>query len=375
MKILFTGGGTGGHFFPLIAIAEQIKKIAEENRLVMPRLYYMSDGPYDEKALFEHNVRFVAVPAGKQRHYFSLLNFLDWFKTGYGALVALIKMFAIFPDVVFGKGGYGSFPALLAARILGIPVIIHDSDSVPGRVNIWAGRFARKVALSYPEAVKYFDPKKTAVTGNPIRDEILNPIKAGAFEYLDLDPDVPVVFVVGGSLGAQQINDTILAILPNLLKKYQIIHQAGKANLDDCGKRARTILEHDPNAKRYKIFDFLNDTAMRMTAGAASLVVSRAGSTIFEIAAWGLPAIIIPIPESVSHDQMTNAYTYARGGGAVVIEEENLSSSVLLAEINRLMESDSLRAEMGEAAKKYANPDAGRTIAQALIDIGLSHEN
>lgn len=374
MKILFAGGGTGGHFFPIIAVAEEIKRLAEEEKLVMPKMYLMSDNPYNAKFLFEHNIKYVGVPAGKIRHYASILNFLDWFKTGYGVIIATIKMFIIFPDVVLGKGGYASFPALLAARILGIPVVIHDSDSIPGRVNLWAGKFAQLVALSYPEAVKYFNQKKTAVTGNPIRQEIIHSIKTGAFEYLNLDPTLPVVLVLGGSLGAVRINDAVLTILPKLLPKYQLIHQVGAKNLDECQKRSSIILEKDPNKAHYKLFDFLNDTALRMAAGASSLIVSRAGSTIFEIANWGLPSIIIPIPESISHDQTQNAYTYARSGGTVVIEEDNLSPSVLLAEIERLMENQDLRVKMALAAKKYSNPDASRTIAKGLIDIGLSHE-
>lgn len=375
MKILFTGGGTGGHFYPIIAVAESIKQLVAEQKLVMPTLYYMSDTPYDQKALFEHNIKFIKVGAGKRRHYASWLNFLDIFKTAIGVVVATFKMFIIFPDVVFGKGGYASFPALMAARIWGIPVIIHDSDSIPGRVNLWAGKFAQKIALSYPEATEYFPKQKTAVTGNPIREEILNPIKNGAFEYLGLTSDIPVVFVVGGSLGSQRINDTVLATLPRLLEKYQIIHQVGGANFKDCQQRVSIILEKNEKKERYKLFDFLNDTAMRMAAGAASLVVSRAGSTIFEIAAWGLPSIIIPIPESISHDQLSNAYTYARNGATVVIEEENLTPSVLAAEITRLMDDQGKRQEMSQAALKYANPAAGRTIAEALIQIVLSHEN
>jgi UDP-N-acetylglucosamine--N-acetylmuramyl-(pentapeptide) pyrophosphoryl-undecaprenol N-acetylglucosamine transferase len=283
-------------------------------------------------------------------------------------------MFIIFPDVVFGKGGYASFPAVFAARILGIPVVIHDSDSIPGRVNLWAGKFAKLVALSYPEATKYFKQEKTAVTGNPIRSEIQNPIKTGAFEYLSLDPTLPVIFIVGGSLGAARINDTVLTILPKLIEKYQIIHQVGAKNFDECQKRSSIILEKDKNKDHYKLFDFLNDTALRMAAGASSLIISRAGSTIFEIANWGLPSIIIPIPESISHDQTQNAYTYARSGGTLVIEEGNLSPSILLAEIIRLMENQDLRVEMAMAAKRFSSPDAGRTIAKGLIGIGLSHE-
>jgi len=374
MKILFTGGGTGGHFYPIIALAEALRRVAEEDKLVMPKLYYMSDAPYNPKALFEHNIKFVYVPAGKLRPYFSFLNLWDYFKIFWGGIIGLIRMFFIFPDVVFGKGAYASFPALLAARILGIPVMIHDSDSIPGRVNLWAGRFAERVALSYPEAVKYFAPDKTAVTGNPIREGILVPVKNGALEYLDLAPEVPVVLILGGSSGAVRINDTVMGALDTLVNKCQIIHQVGKANVEDCRKQSSVILANNPNKQRYKMFDYLNDTAMRMAAGAANLVVSRGGSAIFEIANWGLPSIIIPIPESISHDQKTNAYTYARGGGAVVIDEENLTPSVLFAEIKRLLDDEALRATMSAAALKYSNQDAGRTIAKQLVAIALTHE-
>ena len=312
--------------------------------------------------------------AGKRRPYRSVLNILDWFKTGWGLITTLFKMYFIFPDVVFGKGGYSSFPALFAARILGIPVVIHDSDSIPGRVNLWAGRFAQRIALSYPEAIKYFPKDKAAVTGNPIRREILNPITTGAYEFLQLSREIPIVFIVGGSQGAVKINDTVMQILVELVKKYQIIHQVGAANLEDCQKRAGLILENNPDKNRYKLFDFLNDTALRMTAGVAKLIVSRAGSTIFEIANWGIPSIIIPIPESVSHDQKTNAFTYARAGAAVVIEEENLEPSILLSEINRLFNNDKLLAEMSASAKKFSNPAAGYTIAKEIIAIALTHE-
>ena len=375
MKILLAGGGTGGHFYPIIAIVEEMRRVIDEEKLVNARFYFMSDDPYNTKVLFENDIKFIKVTAGKVRPYRSILNILDWFKTGWGLLTALFKLYFIFPDVVFGKGGYASFPALFAARILGIPVVIHDSDSIPGRVNLWAGRFARRVALSYPDAVKYFSPDKVAVTGNPIRREILSPITTGTYEFLQLDKEVPVIFIVGGSQGAERINDVVLQILGELVKRYQIIHQVGMANLEDCQKRSGLILEKDPHKNRYKIFDFLNDTALKMTAGVAKLIVSRAGSAIFEIANWGIPSIIIPIPESISHDQKTNAFTYARSGAATVIEEENLEPSVLSSEINRLMENDKLLADMAAKAKKFSNPTAGYTIAKELIAIALTHES
>jgi len=378
MRILFTGGGSGGHFYPIIAIAQEIKNLATKERLVQPELYLMSDDPYNERILFENNIKFVPVTAGKIRRDLSPLslikNFLDLFKTLAGSLQALVKVFKIYPDVVVGKGAYASFPALLAAQILRIPVIIHDSDSHPGRVNLWAGKFAERVALSYPEAAKYFKPEKIAVTGNPLRQEILTPTANGAYEYLRLDKSLPIIFVVGGSQGAAKINNIIVDILPKIVDKYQIIHQAGKNNLAEIEQRSRYVLKGNPFADHYRVFDYLDSAALRMTAGVASLVITRAGSSLFEIANWGIPAIIIPIPEDVSHDQRTNAFTYARSGGAVVIEEKNLSASVLLFEIEKILTDEKLHAEMVAGAKSFARPDAALIIAKEILKIALPHE-
>ncbi|HOY11085.1 MAG TPA: undecaprenyldiphospho-muramoylpentapeptide beta-N-acetylglucosaminyltransferase [Candidatus Paceibacterota bacterium] len=374
MKILFTGGGTGGHFYPVIAVAQEVKRICTEQKIVAPELYFMSDKPYNERALLDNGLKFVPVQAGKIRRYFSLMNFFDVFKTIFGSIRAIFTLFSIYPDVVFGKGGYASFPGLLAARLLRIPVVIHESDSHPGRVTLWAGKFAKRIAVSYPEAAKYFPPEKTAVVGNPIRREVLFPAKAGAHEFLGLDKNIPIIFVVGGSQGAVRINDVVLDILPQLLADYQVIHQVGKSNYDDLKNRASFLTENNPHKNRYKLFDYLNDVAMRMTAGAANLVISRAGSAIFEIANWGIPAIIIPIPEEISHDQRTNAFTYARSGGAVVIEEKNLTPSILLSETKRILDDPELQKQMKTGAQSFAKPEAGEKIAEEIIRLALEHE-
>ncbi|MCX6713950.1 MAG: UDP-N-acetylglucosamine--N-acetylmuramyl-(pentapeptide) pyrophosphoryl-undecaprenol N-acetylglucosamine transferase [Candidatus Vogelbacteria bacterium] len=374
MKILFTGGGTGGHFYPIIAVAQEVRDLALENKLIEPKLYFMSDDEYNSQALADNEITFIPVKAGKVRRYFSILNFFDLFKTGIGMIQAFIKMYQIYPDVVFGKGGFASFPPLFAARILRIPVIIHESDSKPGRVNLWAGKFAQKIAVSYPEAAKFFPAEKVALTGNPIRKEILIPAKSGAFEFLNFDKTIPVIFILGGSLGAMKINDLILDILPTLVKKYQIIHQVGKNNFDDAKKRADFILENNPLVGRYKIFKYLDDVAMKMSAGATSLIISRAGSTIFEIANWGIPSIIIPIPEEISHDQRSNAITYARAGAAEVIEEKNLEPSILLAEIDNLLENKEKLEQMKIKSLEFSRPDAAKVIATALLKISLQHE-
>src|SRR3989344_1787098 len=137
MKIVFTGGGTGGHFYPIIAVAQKVNQIIDRENILGAKLYYFSDSPYDKEMLFENGILYEAVNAGKIRTYFSFKNFSDLFKIFFGVLNAFFKMFSIYPDVVFGKGGYASFPAIFAARILRIPIVIHESDSAPGRVNKW----------------------------------------------------------------------------------------------------------------------------------------------------------------------------------------------------------------------------------------------
>ncbi len=375
MRIVFTGGGTGGHFYPIIAVAEEINRLVEEKKYVPASLYFLSTTPYDKRALFENGITFKRVYAGKVRRYFSLRNITDTFKTLAGILRALLLMFELYPDVVFSKGGYASFPALFAARILRIPVIIHESDVVPGRVSVWAKKFARRIAISYPEAAQYFPKEKTALTGIPVRKLLQTPITHGAHEFLGLDQGVPTILVLGGSQGSQKINDTVVDILPKLLARYQIVHQTGAKNFEETTGRAKIVLEDNPNASRYKPFSFLGLNALAMGAGVSMLVITRAGSTaLVEIAHWGLPSIVIPIPEAVSHDQTKNAYAYVRTGAGTLIEEGNLSDTILLSEIERIASSPDIQAKMKEAAKAFARPDAANLIANEILSIALSHE-
>lgn len=174
------------------------------------------------------------------------------------------------------------------------------------------------------------------------------------------------------SLGAQAINNAVIDTLPELLKKYNVIHQTGKEHLDEVVGMAH-INNVDIDA-HYRAFGLLNALALRMAAGISSLVVSRAGSgTIFEIASWGIPSILIPIPEDVSHDQTKNAFSYARAGGAIVMEQANLTSHLLVAEIDRLLESPDRIQHMKDAARAFSQPDAGKKIARVLVDITLEH--
>jgi UDP-N-acetylglucosamine--N-acetylmuramyl-(pentapeptide) pyrophosphoryl-undecaprenol N-acetylglucosamine transferase len=374
MKIILTGGGSGGHFYPLIAVAESINEIAKKENLISAEIFFMSASPYDTEALIENNITFIPISAGKIRRYFSISNFFDIFRTTFGIISALKKVFSIYPDVIFSKGAYASFPVLMAAKLLRIPVIIHESDSVPGKTNLWAAKFAQKIAVSYPETVKYFPKNKVAFTGNPLRRSVLNINKNDAHEYLKLEKGIPTILIIGGSLGSQIINERILDALPRLIEKYQIIHQTGKNNVTEVSQMSEVIIGNNPNKSRYRIFDYLNDLNLIMAAGAANLIISRAGSTIFEIASWGVPSIVIPITESNGNHQRVNAYAYARSGAASVIEEANLTTNVLIGEIDRILQDNNMQEKMSISAKNFTHPDAANIIARELINISLNHE-
>ncbi len=374
MKIVLAGGGTGGHFYPIIAIAEEINKIVDKEHIVDANLYYFSDSPYDKTMLYENGIRYEWIPSGKWRLYPSFRTILDIFKVPYGILVAIYKLYSLYPDVIVGKGGYASFPTLFAARLLRIPVIIHESDTVPGKVTKIAGKFARRIAISYPDAGVFFPKAKTAWTGQPIRASILKPSTEGAREYLRLEEGVPVIAILGGSQGATIINNAVLDALPELIKKYEVIHQTGVKNYKEVSETAKVILGDNENIRRYKPFPFLNDLAAKMTAGAADVIISRAGSSIFEIASWGIPSIIIPITSSNGDHQKKNAYAYARSGACEVLEEQNLTPIVLVTAVSDLIGDKDKVESMKKAALSFFKPGAAHEIAQEVIKIALSHE-
>ncbi len=374
MKILLTSG-PGGHFYPTIAVAEKLNDLAIEEKIVDMELFYISDSAYDQRALEDNHIKFYKLETGKRRTYFSILNFLDVFKTLFATIRAVLMVYKIFPDVVFSKGGYSAVPVTIAARILGIPLVIHESDSVPGRANKMAGKWARRIAISYVEAVEYFPKEKTAFVGHIVRHEVREPLRDGAFEYLKLKSSLPVIFVIGGSQGARLINETILNALPDLVDRYQIIHQTGVKNFEEVSGVADTILKDNDNKSNYYPYPYLNKLAIRMSAGVASLVVSRAGAGLIgEIACWGLPSIIIPITNSNGNHQRNNAFNYARTGACTVIEEGNLKPHVLSSEIDRILGDDDLQSRMKEATKVSVFPEAELKVAREIVNIALTHE-
>jgi UDP-N-acetylglucosamine--N-acetylmuramyl-(pentapeptide) pyrophosphoryl-undecaprenol N-acetylglucosamine transferase len=181
------------------------------------------------------------------------------------------------------------------------------------------------------------------------------------------------VFIIGGSLGAQVINDAVLSALPELVKNHQIVHQTGKANYDEVLAQSKVLLEKNEYSGRYKAFPFLNPMSMRMAAGIASVIVTRAGSMLFEVASWQVPAIVIPITRSNLDHQRKNAYNYARSGSGIVIEEKNLTPHIIINEIDRIVGDINIQNKMKQSAHNFYKSDAAHKIARKIIDIGLSH--
>jgi UDP-N-acetylglucosamine--N-acetylmuramyl-(pentapeptide) pyrophosphoryl-undecaprenol N-acetylglucosamine transferase len=378
MKIVFTGGGTGGHFYPLIAIAEAINDVVRERRLIEPQLYYLGPDPFDQNALFDNGIAFVRIPAGKSRRYFSIRNFTDMFVSFSGLLAAIATLYRLYPDVVVSKGGYTSVPVVLAARFLRIPIVIHESDSKPGRANLLAAKYATKIAIAFESAAEHFPKKaqsKIARTGIPIRKALLRTEPEGARQYLNLEPGVPTILVLTGSLGAVRVNEAVVTALPTLLAFANVIHQTGEKNIKEVEALTQVILTNDPHKDRYHPVGFLSELSMQRAGGAADVIIARAGATtIAEIGYWKKPAILIPIPEAVSHDQRSNAYSYARTGAATVLEEENLTPHLLASEAERIIKDKALAEKMSNAAAGFTDPDAAKILAEAVLDIALSHE-
>jgi UDP-N-acetylglucosamine--N-acetylmuramyl-(pentapeptide) pyrophosphoryl-undecaprenol N-acetylglucosamine transferase len=335
----------------------------------------MGPDPYDMDALLREKITFVSCPAGKQRRYASFLNIIDTFKVLMGVITALFKLYVLYPDVIVTKGGYTSVPVVLSAAFLHIPLVIHESDTRPGRANVLAAKFTRHIAISFEDARTYFAHHDVVFTGIPMRAELLKEPTEDPRALVGVDPTYPTILVLGGSQGAERINNLILESLNTLLPYYNVIHQTGKTNFALTTLSARELITDDTLLSRYRPVAFLDDPAtLNMVYHAASLIISRAGTgTIYEIATHGKPAILIPIPEAISHDQRTNAFVYARSGAAVVIEESNLEDSLLIAEIDRIMKNSALYTEMVEKARGFVPKNGAELLGNLVREVALSH--
>lgn len=371
MRILFTGGGTGGHIFPIIAVARQFKKIytdnSNENKLEM---FFLGSGGLSEKVLGKEGITVKTILAGKLRRYFSFKTLFDLIKIPFGFFKSLFYLYIWMPDVIFSKGGYDSFPVVLVGWLYNIPILIHESDTVPGLANRLSSKLSKRIGVSFNSAEKYFPQKKTALIGNPIRSEVVEKcILNNQEEKQRIKGDYkiisqkPVILVLGGSQGAEKINHLILLTLPQLLEKYEIIHQCGENNYEYVKARST-------QSENYHLFSFLDEEQMSNVYSISDFIISRAGAgSICEIAICGKPSILIPLPKSGGDHQRQNAMIYSQSGSGVVLEELNLTPNLLLNEISKILNNDELYRQMSNNAKNFSRPEAAEKIVKELIEL------
>lgn len=367
MRIALTGGGTGGHIFPIVAVVREIRKQVGEKGDV-EFLFLGPDGELERDAMEKEFIPTKKIQCGKLRRYFSLLNFLDVFRIPLGFLQSLWHLLVFMPDVIFAKGGYASIPAAAAAWIYRIPILIHESDVVPGLANQLMAKVAKKVAISFPGSEKFFPERKVFLSGNPIREEMVQDDKMKGQEKFSLRPGEKTILAIGGSQGARIINRAIVILLPRILKKWQLIHVTGKKEYESVVYEAGK-LGIKSGHENYKAFPFLGDE-LPYAFAAADLVISRAGAiTLTEIAANKKPAIIIPIKESANNHQEQNAFAFSEAGAAVVLEQENLGENILYEKVERIIENQGLEFELSERIKRFYNPDSAKLIAGEIMKI------
>ena len=320
-QIILTGGGTAGHVTPNIALLPSLAAAGYQ-------VTYIGSYTGIEKQLIEDlGITYYGILSGKLRRYKSWKNLTDPFRViaGYFQSRKLIRK--IKPDIVFSKGGFVSVPVVLAASHKHIPVIIHESDMTPGLANKIAMRGATKICCNFPETLKYLPKDKAILTGSPIRHELLLGNKPAGLKLCGFNTSKPIILVVGGSTGAVKVNNAVRAILPELLKKYQVVHLCGK------GKTDASLNGIDG----YIQFEYISDQ-MRDLFAISDIVISRAGANaICELLALRKPNILIPLSANASRgDQILNANSFKKHGYSAVLMEEDITPETLLAAVRDL---------------------------------------
>ena len=350
-RIILTGGGTAGHVTPNIALLPGLKNLGYD-------IHYIGSYEGIEKNLIEQfGIPYHGISSGKLRRYFSVQNFTDPFRVlkGFGEARKLIK--SLKPDVIFSKGGFVSVPVVLAGKQCHVPTIIHESDMTPGLANKLSIPSATKVCCNFPETLTHLPKEKAVLTGSPIRKELLIGDRAAALKFCGLTDGKPVILIIGGSLGSVVVNNAVRAILPELLKDFQVIHLCGKGKIDESLQ----------NLKGYVQFEYIQDELKDLFA-LSDLVISRAGANaICELLALHKPNLLIPLSANASRgDQILNARSFERQGYSVVLEEEELTSSVLLDAVLKLYREKDAYIKAMQQSKQQ---DSVQTILDLIQEV------
>lgn len=347
-KIVLTGGGTAGHVTPNIALLPALRRAGYE-------ITYM--GSYDgieKKLIADFDIPYTGISTGKLRRYLDIKNLTDPFRVLKGFSEARKYLKEYRPDVVFSKGGFVSVPVVRAAAALGIPCIIHESDMTPGLANKLCFPVAEKICCNFPETLQMLPEGKAVLTGSPIRAELAQGNKIAGLDMCGFTANKPVVMVIGGSLGAANVNKAVRDALPQLLEDFQVVHLCGKDKIDN-------LLLTTPG---YKQFEYIK-TELKDLFAMADLVISRAGAnSICELLALKKPNLLIPLPAASSRgDQLLNAASFEAQGFSIVINEDDLTTELLVTKVQELFCN---RQSYHDAMSRSGQMDSVRTIIRLI---------
>ena len=350
-KVVLTGGGTAGHVTPNIALLPELKSRDYE-------VLYIGSYEGMEKGLIEDaGLPYVGISSGKLRRYHDWKNFTDPFRVIKGYFEARHILKKEQPKAVFSKGGFVSVPVVLAAKHLGIPAIIHESDMTPGLANKIAMRGATKICCNFPETMNYLPKEKAVLSGCPIRKELLSGSRDKALSFTGLSGNKPILLIIGGSLGSVFVNTAVRSSLDELLKDFEIIHLCGKGNLDESLTKTEGYVQ----------YEFISEELPDLFA-AADIVISRAGANaICELLALQKPNILVPLSLNASRgDQILNAKSFVKQGFSYMIEEEEVTSETLLSAVKEVYDN---REKYKSAMSQGGQTDAIRTIVDLIESI------
>lgn len=369
MRILISGGGTGGHIYPALAVAGELR-----DRYGAELLYIGDANGLETTIVPAAGIPFAAISAGKLRRYLSVRTFTDLGRIPLGMAQAYQHVKGFRPDAAFTSGGYVSVPAGMAARLHGAPLVMHQQDVPPNLANRLLTPFATRISVSFAASLPYFPKQKTMLAGNPVREEVLRAARldpAQARTRFGLHPALPVVLVTGGSQGARRLNQVIAAALPRLLPSCQVLHVSGERTYEETRAQAERALAATPELRaRYALFPYLK-TEMPEALAACDIALCRSGAaTLAELSIVGRPSVLVPLPPGFTGSpQAVNAEMFQRAGAAEMILDRDLTPRRAVELLAPLLGDANRRVQMSVAARKLGRPDAARELADLVASL------
>ena len=361
MRIILTGGGTIGSVSPLLAVRDSLLQVEPEAQFI----WVGTEEGMEEEIVRQKNVPYFSVKCGKIRRYFSWRNFITPFSVLVGIFQSIKIIRGFKPDLILSAGSFVSVPVVVAAWLFRRRTLVHQQDIEPGLANKIMAKFAAKVTVSFPESLKDFPAAKAVLTGNPVRPEIFAGEANRAERHLGLEAGLPALLVMGGSQGAEKVNELIFSLVPQLINFCQIVHIVGKGNMVEWSDRA----QFGEAAKRYHAIEYAHELLPDIYAR-VDLVVCRAGlSTLTELAAIGKPTIVIPIPH---HQQEANAEYFNRKNAIVYFDQEKSSAGELREIIEAMLKNPSSLSRLSEYMKKAMPAAANERYVKLVREICAS---